>query len=477
MSVLTDLIEPDIVEQINNLSDVTIDKNYHIELSHNRFDLAFKLYFLKGLSFSKHSSFRDECYKLHIKAFSEGTFSEPHNSEKSSYEAFKGIFEDLYSSLKTEGFDAERSLIPLANDGSILNGAHRTATTIFFNKPAGVARTSLPPRNFNYTFFQERGVPIKMLDIAAQTFIEYDEKCFLAVVWPAAKGFDGEIDSILSKVVYKKSVKLNYNGAHNLLSEAYKDEPWLGEKSKNFPGIKNKLVGCFPDFDPVRIYVFKAESLKDVLILKDKVRDLFKIEKHAIHITDTQEEAVRLSRLLLNDNGVHFLNFAYPCKYSNINFSALSQKLSSESLGENDVIFNENVLLELYGLRKNESSNEESLCYKEKSEKAILSEFYTDNQIEFLDNPKNYFWYKGFKFIGLRQVYLMKQKRRTPLDLKDLKSIKKIMTANHLQEKVDLIRSAFYFKKLRFIANTRIAISSMLNKLGLLSVIKKLLGR
>ena len=98
------LIEPDILEKIDNLSEVIINKAHVLGLTHNRFDLAFKLYFLKGLETPLHSVYREACYKRHIQAFS-GMFAEPKNPEKNSYEKFKNVFEKLFFSIKEYGCD------------------------------------------------------------------------------------------------------------------------------------------------------------------------------------------------------------------------------------------------------------------------------------------------------------------------------------------------------------------------------------
>jgi hypothetical protein len=476
MNDLSGLVEEEILDE---LAQYTVNKTQKLTLTHNRFDLAIKLYFLEGLSSPHYSSYRNNCYKQHIKSFSDGTFSEPNNSEKNSYEEFERVFKSLHNDIKENGFNSEKSLIPLAIDGSILNGAHRASATIFSQQTAGVINTQLPARNFDYKYFKDRGMPTDMLDIAAKTYIEYDENCFLAIVWPAAKGRDEAIENILSKVVYKKNVKLNYNGAHNLLVEAYKDEPWLGPKEKNFPGIKNKLVGCFPNFDDIRVYIFKADNLDEVLVLKDKVRDLFGIEKHAIHITDNKEETLRIGGLLLNNNGVHFLNYAFPQKFLGLQLNKIPELLSSKSLDVKKVIFDESMVLDIYGLRKNiditfrMNPNIQDHLFVNAWP---LNEFYLTEEVELFNNPKFHFYFKGFKFISLKEVYRMKKRRLSEQDLKDIKLIKQLMKSSIFREKLDVVRCSFYFKKIMFIAKIKQCLAKIFIRIGLYNLIKKLLG-
>jgi hypothetical protein len=316
-----------------------------------------------------------------------------------------------------------------------------------------------------------------MLDTVAQTFTEHAENSFLAVVWPAAKGNENTIESILSKVVYKKKIKLNYNGAHNLLAEAYKGEPWLGALEKNYPGIKNKLVGCFPDFSEVRIFIFQADSLSDVLTLKDKVRDVFNIEKHAIHITDTQEETIRLGRLLLNENGIHFLNYAYPRKFINSKRQDIPQFLSSKNLDNQDVLFDDSLVMDLYGFHRcDRISYLLSLSQYEESNDKFLNEFYTETKSELIDHPKNHFWFKGIKYISIEQVYQMKLLRRTSRDMTDIKLIKSLIKNTKIKEKLDLISCNLYFKKIVLIRHSKLFIGNLLRKTGLFNLVKKILN-
>ena len=466
MTNLTSLIEPEILAQIDEQTANTEIKHKELELTHNRFDLAFKLYFLQALDMEQSSDYRELCYKQHIKAFSEGTYSEPNNPEKNSYQQFKIIFETLFNSIKIDGFDANKSLIPLAQDGSILNGAHRTAATIFFAQSASVLQTQLPPRIFDYLYFKQRGVPTAMLDAVAQTFIEYDPKCFLAIIWPAANGHDSEVEKILAHVVYKKSVKLNYNGAHNILAEAYQSEPWLGDEKNNFPGIKNKLVACFPNFKEVKVCLFKADNLEQVLQLKEQVRDLFNIGKHAIHITDSQEETLRLGRLLLNDNGVHFLNYALPRKFFT---GVISTAVRNVAVEIEPVIWDERILMNLYGLQKYD--------IKAAEQQTAIDKYFDENFHdinELIDHPKNYFWYKNRKYMALKTLLAMKVERNLPQDIKDIALIKPLMTDSKWRENVDVICCQLYFKKIKFITSIKLTIARILIKLGLFDLIKNL---
>lgn len=94
-----------------------------------------------------------------------------------------------------------------------------------------------------------------------------------------------------------------------MLSQIYYGEEWLGNVENNFKGSQGKLVECFKNFEPVRVIAFQADNLEEVIEIKEKIRDIFKIGKHSVHITDTKEEAIRVARIVFNNNSIHFLNY------------------------------------------------------------------------------------------------------------------------------------------------------------------------
>lgn len=473
---LEGLIEPEIFDKLSEhvlASGVEQVEIQHLALTYNRFDLAFKLYFLKKLQGNSEASFAADCYKQHIGAFSDGSFREPNNADKNSYEKFEQTFVDIAREIKASGFDGSKSIIPLASDGSILNGAHRSAAVVFNDKAASVLKTDLPPRLFDFQYFKQRGVPTKMLDMAAQTFVEYDKNTFLAIVWPAAKGKEQQLTEILPNIVYQKKLKLNYNGAHNLLAQAYQNEPWLGPAERNFPGIHSKLTGCFPSFSAIRIFLFQANSLDEVLALKDKVREQFGIGKHAIHITDDQEETLRIARLLLSDSGMHFLKYAKPRKFDENRFISKSLSLNTSGLKNTDFMFDDYSVLELYGLRRN---NE--LTYLTRNQQGYSSDLAIGGSISnYFDHPDNYFWYRGSKFISLMAAHSVKHARQTEQDKSDLTSINTMVKNSQLVNKLDALKCAFYFKKLTVIVKVKQGIAQLLIKLKLFELVKKLIKR
>ena len=93
---------------------------------------------------------------------------------------------------------------------------------------------------------------------------------------------------------------------------------WSGNENNSYQGINQKLVECFPSFEKFTVIAFQANSIDDVRTIKDEVRDICKMGYSSIHITDTQEEVIRITQLMFNSNGIHFLNYSKPYNYISI---------------------------------------------------------------------------------------------------------------------------------------------------------------
>jgi hypothetical protein len=137
-------------------------------------------------------------------------------------------------------------------------------------------------------------------------------------LWPSAVGAREEALSHFSNIIFSKDLKLTSNGAFNILYELYKHMDWVGNERNGYSGIQQKLLECFPRLDKVKVIVFQAKEFDDVLAIKEKIRNIYNIGFSSIHITDTKEEAIRISRLLFNENGLHFLNYGQLTKNQKI---------------------------------------------------------------------------------------------------------------------------------------------------------------
>ena len=474
---LLKLIEPHFEKDLTQDSYETKRIKVKELLTHTRFDLAFKLLYLEMMG--RNIKFAKDIYKEHIRAFSLGKFTEPGSEEKNSIDRFEEEFHKTFKDINMNGFDSSKTLIPLSKDGSIANGAHRVASAIYLGKDVECVQIDTANHIYDYKFFYSRNVSSEMLDVVATKFVEYADNIHVAFVWPTAQGYDEKIEKVIPNIVYRKEMTLNPNGAHNLLSQIYYGEEWLGSVEDDFKGSKGKLVECFKNFDPVRVIAFQTDSLDEVLKIKDKVRDIFNVGKHSIHVTDTKEEAIRVARVIFNDNSIHFLNYAKPNRYISTHkkIEKFKDFVNKNKLDPNNMLLDASIILSAYGLR--EAKDTDFFCFDNSK---VLNKFedinihdeelkyYQDEKNELIYNPKNYFYFNDLKFVSFNQLYKMKKNRAEEKDRNDCKMMEALIENNGFKTLVNKWKQNFYYGKIKVKMN----LIKFLKNIGLYEVIKRM---
>ena len=455
-SELSALIDPHFLSDLKANAYIVNRVKPIFFLTANRFDLGFKLVFLEMMN--KDIEFAQKIYRENISACGLGKFFEPGNQNKNSFNDFLTSFNETYINIKENGFDENKSLIPLSKNGSIANGSHRVASAIFLARDVQSVKIDTDNHIYDYHFFKERGVLSSVLDVVATTFISYSANTHIAFIWPSAVGYDKEVKSIIPNIIYRKSIQLNKNGAHNLLSQIYFGEEWLGSVEDNFKGAEGKLVECFNNEKPIRVIAFHAESLNDVAKIKNKIRDIFNIDKHSIHITDTSKEVNRVARIVFNDNSIHFLNHAKPNKYASTHnkVAAFKKFISNSDACHDDVILDGSMVLSAYGIRE---ANDIDYFTNENSKVDIKNDTFEchDSELKYHDieklslihNPQYYFYFNDVKFVSFEQIYKMKKNRNEVKDLTDCKSMEALLENNKTKAILNKFRQSFFYQKIK----------------------------
>lgn len=475
---LLKLLEPHFKKDLVQDSYETKTINANELLTHTRFDLAFKLLYLEMTN--KDVKFTKEIYKEHIRAFSFGKFREPGNEDKNSIERFIEEFHKTFEDIKNNGFDSNKTLIPLSKNGSIANGAHRVTSAIYLDKDVECVDIDTTDHIYDYKFFYSRNISSEILDMAATKYVEYADGVHVAFLWPTAKGHDEEIEQIIPNIVYRKKMTLTPNGAHNLLSQIYYDEEWLGSVEDDFKGSKGKLVECFKNFDPVRVIAFQADNLDEVLKIKDKIRDVFNVGKHSIHITDIKEEAIRTARVVFNDNCIHFINYAKPNRYISTHnkINEFKRFIEKNNLNRNDLLIDSSFILSCYGLR--EAKDTDFFCSDNSKIKVDFDDinihddelkYYNKEKSELIYNPKNYFYFNDIKFISFDNLYKMKTNRNEKKDINDCKIMEALVENNKIKEYINKFKQQYFYTKVKI----RQSIINILKVIGVFEFIKSII--
>lgn len=472
-------LEPFIYEKLKEDDYEIIKKNPNELLTWNRLDLAFKLFYLDNKNIL--NDLAKKVYYQDIKAQTLGSFEEFGNDEKSSFEKYIKDFEIIYEDIKNNGFDENKTLIPLSEAGTIINGAHRVASAIQLNRQVTCIDTKLPSMTCDYKYFYERNVSEDVLDIVTQKFIEYAKNTYIAFLWPSGKGSKDEAEDKFSNIVYKKKISLTPNGAFNLLYELYKHMDWVGDKSNGYKGIQQKLIECFPFFEPFTVIFFQSENLEKVREIKEEVRKICNIGFSSIHITDTKEEAIRISRLILNENGLHFLNYANPNKIQSVKEKLLDFKkfIQNNNVNPEDILIDGGFILSLYGLREAkdidyliDDNDKIKIPQNDYEEHDSELKNHGVDKLNLLYNPSFYFWFDGLKFISFNQLYKMKINRGEEKDSNDCKMMESLIENNTLKKMIGQIKQSFFYFKIKSKKNIREAVFYFLRTTKLYEPIK-----
>lgn len=405
-------------------------------LSSARFDIVPKFMYAKYRSLGIDSLWAKEVYEAHIRAFN--GCEESDGSGKSGISSFVAAYDKLLESIRNVGFDPNCSLVPCDRSGVIIDGAHRVAACMFYNKKIDTVAFDMEGNCYNYEFFQNEGLTPQYCDAVAIEYCRLNSQSYIVTVFPSAIGKEPEIREILNQngeIFYTRQVELTTLGSINLVRQMYEGESWVGNYDNKFEGARSKAAECFRTAGPLRVYVFTSDNLNKVKSAKQQIRNLFGIGNHSVHINDTHDETIKLCNLLLNVNSIHFLNNARLASFPKFQalFDIFRKALLEERLETECFCIDGSAVLAAYGMRdvndldylhfgydNLDFTPTSSLIESHNSE--IRQHVTTRDNIIF--NPLNHFYYYGIKFASLGIMRALKVKWTTTRNLsKDFEDI------------------------------------------------------
>lgn len=451
-------------------------------MTSNRFDIAYKISFLKNLVYSDCRFYiSKKYYYKNIEAMTLGRFKESDYSYKKTIEDYEKHFIDLFKNINSLGFDANISKIHFSSNGTIRNGAHRTSICIFLQKPIIGYISDEKQVNYNYKYFQNLGFDKTDLDYGARIYTEFSNDLYFAILWPVANGFQNIFEAEFD-VIIKKEVILNENGFLNLIKLIYSGENWLNDSSDL--GLISKFNNCYIKDIPLTIYLIQCNSFEELIKKKNHVRAAIKIDKSSLHITDTLNEVKILQNYLLYENSLNAMNeIPWDIKLNN-NFSSklefYIEKLNQSGLNKNDFALDSGMVLALFGLRNADDidyiSIDDSVSLTGLNSHNNLLNYHRKSADELIYNEQNYFIYSGVKFLTLKNVLYMKMNRDSIKDKIDISLIQSKINGEYNH------RSHFnflYLKRLlfKFYLLVRLGLYHLLMKIGLYVYMKKIYNK
>ena len=402
-------------------------------LTSARFDIPAKYIYARCYLLGAATGWARHLYDRHLMAFND--YHEDDGSGKHGINAFIRAFESLIDSIAEEGFQDSVSFVPIDRNHVAIDGGHRIAACLALDQPLMALMIDCDGPRYDHTFFKGRGLPGPASDHIAQTFCELHEDAYIVMVFPAAEGKTDRIRTLLNEagdVCYEKRLHLKNNGPLNLIREIYRDEQWLGTWEDGFKGAQYKAGECFRGIAPLRIFLLNCGNPDMLPVVKEKIRKLYGIGNHSVHINDTREETVRLARVLFNANSVHFLNHARQVYFPN--FYELVDRykgwLDAKETDGSLFCVDGSSVMALYGIR--EARDLDFIHFHGDEQVTGIDRIDSHNselhhhvvsKEELIFDPKNHFFWNNIKFVSLETLKNMKSKRGEKKDLKDVSMI------------------------------------------------------
>ena len=306
-----------------------------------RFDIIVKtVYAIEYVKYGQVSALVRNIYLEHLRVWN--NFTEPCTFEgeadwfdttkscviKSSANDFEMSFQRTLDDLRQNGFDSTISLVPVSNSLYPLNGAHRVAAAIALEMETMPVQKTQSEKWFKWdeNFFVEKGFNLRFVDTAWARFREHTSKnadfildylkrskdnIHAVVLFPSirnmlldkVKALLSEFTNTITERTFWLSTKY---AADMFVQQIYPDEQWVSG------GAWGKTSLCFPEGTesfPVRVmFVATLSPLSDIMRAKAHIRELYKIGKSSIHISDTNSQAIDIAKLVLNTNSLAYIN-------------------------------------------------------------------------------------------------------------------------------------------------------------------------
>ncbi|XP_060588142.1 uncharacterized protein LOC132743619 [Ruditapes philippinarum] len=456
-------------------------ENPSLYLQSDRFDLIFKMVYAYFYVFKKHVPQAIEyAYTEHIRVWND--FKEYCSDQNKSWFDMKfsckdkmnkfdfmSSFHKTIDTTKEKGFNSSLSRIPIDKNGFLLNGAHRIATSIILSQNASFEHFDYSRRfKWGYEFFQNLKLSeTRIMNMAMLEWMkiqinlpELMSPVSIVSVFSNNELKDKEMRNIVREkcsrdngILYEQRINIGQNGARELFTHMYGQQPWLDVKIKQMQSKFTKY------FSALFLFVYARDS-KDLVQCKTEIRNLYndKIFKSTAHIPDNLEENLILAEMILNPNSVQFMNDAKDasdCKLIATEIASRTSQVSIKTLpgiylGREDVMVDSGTVLGFFGLRKRTDvdllfSNEIDMSILgNKNGMSIQVHAFKNNSIsnerpwgedhfkvsgvkdkwDLFYDPDNYGYCYGIKFVSLKQLIRYKTVRNEPnKDMRDVELI------------------------------------------------------
>ena len=431
--------------KMNN--EIIIEKPLEL-LSHLRFDITAKTLYARHRDKGVEKVWAQKVYEHHIDVW--GGFSEidpPKNGKKDFYESYHKVLD----SIKNEGFLETESYIPIYENNNLLNGSHRVAAAINYNKPVVCKNSSIEEGQLecHARYFKDKryivpsGLLEEVSDAMALEYTRLKKNTHLATAYQHTLSSMNVVFNTFKKhnikVVYSKDIELTLSGQLNYLLALYGDEEWMmsGEES-GFPGAKSQWTHNFSQGPLVKAILIECDNGEAVHEAKQEIRELVGRGKGAMHTTDTRKETWRNACMCFHNPTLNYLNsctfgFFHMRKFRE--FILETKKIIKNSnIDVEDLCVGGSAPLMAYGKRECRDFDVlhlppvDSINFNDiVSSHNDYIKYYGESIEEIIFNPHKHFYIDGIKFILPEGMIKMKSNRGEQKDHRDVELMKEVL--------------------------------------------------
>ncbi|MBG2914140.1 ParB N-terminal domain-containing protein [Proteus terrae] len=447
-------------------------------INKNRIDIPIKIKYIDSIIKNNNISYFRSIYRKTISYFSDDLFFEPGDSEKNSFQDFDNTFLELYNDIKEHGFLLEKGVIPLSQDGIVLDGAHRIAIAYLLGIDIPTIRLKIKSPNFGIDFFKRKGATQEEILNFIRINILYNKNLRVAIIWPYNNSRLEDIKKLYPAILHTENIDLNLNGVRNLCLLCYSEESWVGDYSNKWAGIKNKADFCYIQNKKTIFFIYETNSNQNDIYLKEKVRNLSDGSKNNIHTTDNIEETQYILNILLRKEASLLLN--------NLNLKVLSRIekiIINKKIDKNKILITGSSVLSLLNIRNN---NDIDILHDESihiGDSSILgshnkyNHLYVNDIKYLIADPFFHYNILGTKFIDLSNILFFKKNRNEQKDIIDIKLIKKHIDEDRkniiylkIKESINRKSRILYFRYRQYMVD-------FLKKTNLFNLAKKIIKK
>ena len=287
--------------------------------------------------------------------------------------------------------------------------------------------------SLSYKELEEAGIDSDYLDAMALEYFIHNKDCYITVIWPTV---DYNKENIILDILEKDAI-VAYHKKFTVKGECPKDLlRMIPDKINSYQSnFRNYFPSGLKKY-PMMCYLIRAKDLSTTRKIKLAVRALYNQKSFHMHIPDYRKEGLDMAQALLNNNSIHFLNHRKHKKFKKFKslFPRYMKFIKKNNISNNDICIDGSCVLSVYGIRDAavdlDFIHTKEFRYKnifplDHHNKPWKNCGYDINDIIY--NPKNFFYFKGYKFVSLAKMNEFKKKCGRKNDLQDCKMMEKLL--------------------------------------------------